>query len=239
MHPDFVKPQYGSRCFADIPSAIQYWLTGEEQPRLEAEVLDRFNQRYDTVILFLIDAFGWRFIERYGDHYPFLRRLAQHGHVAKLTSQFPSTTAAHVTTLHTGLPVGQSGMYEWYYYEPEVGEIIAPLLYSYAGTRQRDTLKADAISPTALFPYSSFYQGLSQYGVTSTILQHGEYTPSTYSDVVFAGARVVPYLTLPEAITNLQTLLTGQTTPSYYVLYFDKIDTISHRYRPQFASTGG
>ena len=232
MHPDFVKPRYGSHCFADIPQTVQYLLTGVEAPALAPDVLRSFHRRYETVILFLIDAFGWRYMERYGTAYPFLHRLIHEGHVSKLTAQFPSTTAAHVTTIHTGLPVGHSGTYEWHYYEPQVDAIITPLLFSYAGTNARDTLLSTHIAPASFFPYTTFYQTLARYGVTSTILQHREYTPSTYSDVVFQGARVLPYTTLSEALVNLQALLAEQTTPAYYFLYFDKIDALSHQYGP-------
>ena len=232
MHPDFIKPRYGSHCFADLPSTLKYLLTGVGAPSLAPDVLERFEPRYETVILFFIDSFGWRYIEQYSDDYPFLRRLAQEGQISKLTSQFPSTTAAHVTTIHTGLPVGQSGAYEWQYYEPQVDAVIAPLLFSYAGTRQRDTLNATQFAPARLFPYTTFYQDLAPYGVASTIFQHREYTPSTYSDVVFQGARVIPYSTLPEALANLQLCLAQHPTPAYYFLYFDKIDALSHQYGP-------
>lgn len=95
MHPDFVKPRYDSGGFAGTPQRI----------------LDAFaSKQYDAVVVFFIDAFGWRFFEKFQDH-PFLKRIAQNGKIEKLTSQFPSTTAAHVTTMHTGIPVGQSGVH--------------------------------------------------------------------------------------------------------------------------------
>ena len=114
MNKQFIKPRYDAGGFAGIPNRIR----------------DAFTSgKYDAVVLFLIDAFGWRFLERFQDA-AFLQRMAKYGRIEKLTSQFPSTTAAHVTTIHTGLPVGQSGIYEWYYYEPLVDQIIAPLLYA-------------------------------------------------------------------------------------------------------------
>ncbi len=232
VHPDFIKPQYGSHCFADLPAALKSLLTGVGTSSLAPGVLGRFDRHYDTVILFFIDSFGWRYIEQYGDSASFLRRLAQQGQLCKLTSQFPSTTMAHVTTIHTGLPVGQSGAYEWQYYDPLVDAIIMPLFFSYAGARQRDTLDANIFAPEQLFPYTPFYQDLAQHGIQSTILQHREYTPSTYSNVVFQGTRILPYNTLPEALVNLQLCLAQQTSPAYYFLYFDKIDALSHQYGP-------
>ncbi|MGB7874822.1 MAG: alkaline phosphatase family protein, partial [Anaerolineales bacterium] len=125
QYPGFVKPKYDSGGFAGLPMRIREYCTSGE---------------YDTVVLFLVDAFGWRFFEKFQD-LPFLKRLTAHGTVEKLTAQFPSTTAAHVTTIHTGLPVGKSGVYEWFYYEPQLDRIIAPLLFSYAGDDERDTLR--------------------------------------------------------------------------------------------------
>src|SRR5579872_4976398 len=111
--PQLVRPLYDSYCFANLPASIAYFLSGEGQHTLPADVFEGLPARFDRVILFFIDAFGWRFFERYASKYTALKTFAQHGIVSKLTSQFPSTTAAHVTCIHTGLNVGQSGIYEW------------------------------------------------------------------------------------------------------------------------------
>ncbi|MEZ4661690.1 MAG: hypothetical protein R2911_29415 [Caldilineaceae bacterium] len=28
FHPDFIRPGWGGRCFAELPQAVLYWLTG-------------------------------------------------------------------------------------------------------------------------------------------------------------------------------------------------------------------
>ena len=55
----------------------------------------------ERVLVVLLDAFGMRFVERHAGH-ALIRALDA---VHPVTSQFPSTTTAHVTTMHTGLPV--------------------------------------------------------------------------------------------------------------------------------------
>ena len=136
----FCKPLYDSYCFSRIPATIEYLLTGKKLLTLPKDCLQVQDHPYDMVVLFFIDGFGWTFFEKYQDKYPFLFRFVKEGIVSKITSQFPSTTAAHVTTINSGEEVGQTGVYEWFYYEPIVDRMIAPLLFSYAGDKALGSL---------------------------------------------------------------------------------------------------
>jgi predicted AlkP superfamily pyrophosphatase or phosphodiesterase len=221
MNPTFIKPRYDSGGFAGIPGRIKNAFASAE---------------YDAVVLLLVDGFGWRFFERFQEA-PFLKRMAKQGQVEKLTSQFPSTTAAHLTTIHTGWTVGQSGIHEWIYYEPHVDAIIAPLLFSYAGLWERDLLKATGVQPASVYPRGMFYPELKQRGVKPFVFGLREYTPSTYSSAVADGAEFRAFKTLSEALINLRLLLEEQTQPAYIYLYFDKIDTLAHDYGPTAPQT--
>jgi len=222
INPQFIKPRYDSGGFAGIPSRITNAFA---------------SGNYDAVVLFFVDAFGWRFYERFQDA-PFIKRIAKDGRIEKLTSQFPSTTAAHVTTIHTGLPVGQSGVHEWYYYEPQVDAIIAPLLFSYSGnSKERDLLKDSGVQPSSLYPHGIFYPELKTMGVESFTFGIQDYSPSTYSTVVMADAEQLAFKTLSEAFVNLGLLLENQTKLTYINLYFDKIDSICHEYGPNAPQT--
>lgn len=217
MNEFFIKPRYDSGGFAGIPNRIQ-----------EAFA----SQKYDAVVLFFVDAFGWRFFERFQSE-RFLQFFAFHGSIEKLTSQFPSTTAAHVTTIHTGIPVGQSGVHEWYYYEPLVDRIIAPLLFSYAaGTKDRDTISLKKIKPENLYPQGTFYPALNAMGVRSFNFGSREFTPSTYSKVVMQGSEIIPFKSLPETLVNVGALLERQTQPTYIHVYLGHIDGLAHEYGP-------
>ncbi len=216
LNPTFIKPRYDSGGYAGIPDRVTQAFA---------------SKNYDAVVLFLVDGFGWRFYERFQDA-AFIQRIAKQGRIEKLTSQFPSTTAAHVTTIHTGLPVGQSGVYEWYYYEPQVDAVIAPLLFSHAGTMERDSLKPAKVEPSLLYPGGFFYPELKKMGVDPFVFGIRDYTPSTYSKVVMAGAEQVAFKTLTEALVNVGLLLESQTRPTYIHLYFDKIDALGHEYGP-------
>jgi predicted AlkP superfamily pyrophosphatase or phosphodiesterase len=222
MENGFIHPRYDEGGFASLPKRLNNLLTG--------------SGKNEVVVLFLIDGFGWRFFEKFQQE-PFLKSVTRVGQVERLTAQFPSTTAAHITTLHTGKTVGEHGIFEWIYYEPALDAIIAPLLFSFAGTFQRDTLKQVGVKPSQLYPNSTFYHSLKKLGVSATIFQHREYTPSSFSDVIFSGAKSIGYKTLPEALVNLTDALSQSTSASYYVLYNEKIDAICHEYGPDSVQT--
>ncbi len=232
INSHFMRPLYDTYSFAQLPQSVRCLLTGETRKGVPFGPRDDLYTDYDTVILFFVDAFGWHFFEQVAERYPFLRRIVEEGLVCKLTSQFPSTTAAHVTTIHTGQPVGQSGIYEWYYYEPLLDALIAPLLFSYAGDAERNTLAASGVPAAALYPTHTFYHDLNTHGVQSFVFQDHHYARSPYTETVTSGATIVPYRTLTEGIVNLLAHAAQQTSRAYYVLYVDSIDAICHLYGP-------
>ncbi len=230
MNPTFVKPNYDAHGFAGLPHGVKSFFGGPSFPL----PLDGFQAQYENVILCFIDGFGWRHFEKFGAH-PFLDRFTRSGAAVKITSQFPSTTSGHVTCIHTGLNVGQSGIFEWNYYEPLLDAMIVPLLFSFSGTAKRDQLQPTGIQARKLYPTRTLYQELKKLRVNSTVFQHREYTPSTYSDIVFTGSNARGYKTLPETLTNLRDALESAQGKNYYFLYYDKVDAISHDYGPDSA----
>jgi hypothetical protein len=179
------------RSFADIPATVERLLASGERA---------------AVGVVLLDAFGRRFLERYADH-PFLRRLE----ITPIATQFPSTTTAHVTTMHTGRPVGEHGLYEWNVYEPSLGEVVIPL-------RSDDA--------RCFLDGSTLYQRLP---VPATVLQPSSFSPSPYDRVFAAGARLQPFASLTLGVQRFFDALAGG---GYAYLYWDRIDAAGHRSGP-------
>jgi type I phosphodiesterase/nucleotide pyrophosphatase len=188
------------RSFAELPARI--------------EALTREHER---VALILLDAFGMKFVQRHASH-PLLERLE----IEPLASQFPSTTTAHLTTLYTGLPVEQHGLYEWRTWEPLVGDVIRAL--PFLGSDDAP-IPAD---PREIVPRPSFYERLE---VPSTVLQPVHIWPSRYGSAAFAGATVKAFEDLAAGVGQLG-------TPGFSYLYWDAIDAAGHRYGPSSPEFG-
>jgi predicted AlkP superfamily pyrophosphatase or phosphodiesterase len=226
----FVKPLYQSYCFANLPATIQYLLTGQGSSALPMDVFGALPTRYNKIVLIFLDAFGWRFFGQFAERYPLLKIFLQQGMVSKLTSQFPSATAPHVTCINTGLTPAQSGVYEWYYYEPLVDAVISPLRFSYAGDSQQNTLKAAGIPPETFYPSRTIHQALHAFGVQSHVFQPAASAHSGYSSAMFKGATSRnPFRHLEQALDGLAArVLAKEESPAFYLLYYDTIDTTSH-----------
>ena len=178
------------------------------------------------MVLVVADGFGWSVAERHADH-PFLRRVAAEGRLSQLTSQFPSTTSAHMTTLHTGVPVGESGIYEWFQYEPALDRMIAPLLFSYAGDDRRETLRGSRLDPAAVYPRETIYERLAAEEVAAHAVQHEAIADTTFSRAMLRGAAVRPFTADDGWVAE-----TAAAGPGYTVAYVDDVDAVGHEHGP-------
>ena len=230
--PHEVRPLYGSYCFSRIPWTIEAALTGEPNPRtLPPDTLGALADRPDTVVLLFVDAFGWCFFEEFAESTPALARFVRDGTVSKLTSVFPSTTSAHVACLHSGLTPAESGIYEWYQYEPAVGEMIAPLLSSRAGDKGRNGLD---LPPGTLFDGETLHERLAARGVRSVSVTPAEFTPSPFNDAFTRGTVEVPWKGLPRGLNALARAVASPAGPEPRLIhyYYGGVDRIAHRSGP-------
>ena len=236
----FTKPAYGNYCFAGLPQLIRHLLIGTDEMGFSPDILAGLPSHYDKVVLMYVDAFGWRFFEQYAEQYPFLKRFIEQGVASKITAQFPSTTAAHLSTIHLGQPVGQTGIYEWFYYEPLLGRMIAPLIFSYAGDQENGTIKLpQGVNIGSAFGFQTIYEQLKTQGVASSIFQNAAYVNGGFADLALRGAKLHGFKTMSEGLLNLADAVVAEQGKAYFYYYYDPIDTIGHKYGPssrQFAA---
>ena len=200
------------RSFADIP--------GEVQRRLLAG---------ERVVLVLLDAFGLRFLERHDNH-PFIRRLE----VTPLQTQTPSTTTAHIPTLHFGLPVTEHGLYEWNLYEPSLDAVIVPFLFARAG-QAPGTLLAEGFDVNRLSPGPSLYRRLEEHGIRSASYGPDRIAGSPFGTIALAGSSTHPFPDLATGVRELAQAMGDPDGPHYANLYWDVIDAIGHVHGPSSA----
>jgi predicted AlkP superfamily pyrophosphatase or phosphodiesterase len=234
-HGEVIYPCYESYCLSQIP-ALVLALLGIPQPDhpLLRIVPDTWaDRRYPPkVVLFVIDGFGWHQWLQYAERYDFFNRLTTRGVVAPLTTVFPSTTAAALTTIHSGLTPQEHGLPEWWVYFDELDTIAASLPFTPLGAQGRDKLLEAGVKPSLLFQGKTIYQTLAGSQIPSFTLIRDAYAHSAYSSLVHKGSVTVPFINASDLLVNLRQRISEVSGPAYFFVYWDAIDAIAHTYGP-------
>ncbi|WP_142415015.1 alkaline phosphatase family protein [Hathewaya massiliensis] len=221
-------PLYDSYCFSNICGTIKDLFNINSDKRLPSDVVGNSSPRPNKIVFFLLDAFGWCFYDKYKENSKFLCELENRGVVSKLTSQFPSTTTAHVTTALTGKPVCEHGLYEWFYYEPKADDIITAFLFKEARNKGNETLKNKNIKPNDFIPERSFFKELLDNGIKSTVYQPSYINNSTYTKFTCRHANLKDYETNEDLFKSLSNDLLKNDDKEYFYVYLHDIDSIAH-----------
>ncbi len=226
-----VRPLYDSYCFSRIPGTLLGLFGDETAGGLPPGVLPELDGAPPRVVAVLVDALGWAFAERFAQRSPLLARLREDGVVSQLTTQFPSTTTAHVTTLHTLQPVGEHGSYEWFIYEPSLDRIVCPLTAGFAGEGAGGLVTAGA-DLGALYPQADGLAArLTRLGVACTLVQPAPTVETPFTRLVCGGAPVYGVQSAREGAA-LAARLARAAAPSFTLLYLDDFDESGHAVGP-------
>jgi predicted AlkP superfamily pyrophosphatase or phosphodiesterase len=232
---EVLYPCYESYSLSKVP-AVVLGLLGIPQPEhaLLKVVQDTVAHRRNPhkVVVLLIDGFGWHQWLQYSERYDFFNRLTTCGVVAPITTVFPSTTAAALTTVHSGMTPQQHGLPEWWVYFDEIDTIAASLPFTPLGARGRDKLLEAGVKPSILFRGKTIYQELGNAQVPSFTLIRDTYAHSAYSSVVHKGSMTVPFINSSDLLVNLRQKLVEVSGPAYFFVYWDAVDAIAHTYGP-------
>lgn len=228
----FIKPLSKSYCFSSICDGVEDLLLGKNDSKLPRDVFGEFNEQYDNVVLFIIDGFGWSLFNKLHTDNLVPNGLLHKSVISQLTAQFPSTTAAELTSIHTGMSVEETGIYEWFYYDKTVDAIISPLLFSLPPDKTRNSLLDKNVDPKAIFPFTTFYEHLNSKGVTSSVFTPQAFSPSVYNETLLKGANGIWYENLESGLATLVHNLNEEKNKSYNLFYFDKIDSVGHKKGP-------
>lgn len=231
---NLLKPIYEDYSFGNIANTIHFLLTREKLgPLLPEDCFGGSYPRPDRVVLFLIDAFGWRSWQRYLDRLPILRRIAGNGVLTPISALFPSTTSASVTTLNLGVLPAEHALYEWNVYIPAYGEVIQTLPFTPLGRHEPELCAQKGYDPAALIAsYETMHERLARHGVRSVQFSHYKHVYSSYNRMVGKGAEFVPHNTLAEAMLQLRQHVETIQDKAYLNFYWASIDSIAHQYGP-------
>jgi predicted AlkP superfamily pyrophosphatase or phosphodiesterase len=185
------------------------------------------------VVFVVVDALGYHQLAQYIDSgsMPHVQNLIKRvnqgaGAFFPLTTVFPSTTAAALTSLYTGLVPAKHGLLSYAVYLPEIGDV-ADLVFSrlYSGA------KIDSFKPFLQQP--SVFERLSDVGVMSLSISDKAFQGSLLSAVHHRGSVFQGYRFSSSIPTLVARSLQVSSEQSFTTIYWPGVDSCAHKYGPQ------
>ncbi len=232
---NFIYPYYKKYCFSNIPSTIlEFFHIKKKRKNLLSKIINDNLAIEDVskVVFFLFDGLGYNLWREYLEKFDFFYNFNKKGIVMPLTSVFPSTTAATLTTINSGLTPQEHGLPEWVTYFKEIDMIVNTLPFSPLGGNGRDDLLKIGISPKILFKGETIYQILEKSGVRSFSFINESYANSAYSRLVHRGSIKVPFNFPRDLAVKLRRSIKEEDGPTYSYVYLDDVDYAGHKYGP-------
>ncbi len=227
----FIRPLYESYGFSNVIGTIESILTGKSDKKLPEDVLGNLGNEFDTVVLFFIDGLGWRFIEPRLKDNLVVKKLTSNGVLSKLTSVFPSTTAAAVPTMNSGMEPVETELIEFRQYNEKADDIIMPIKFKHGYKSRVDLTKEFQLSPSELYPAKNVYKEFANEGITSFTFLGDSYANSEFNKVLMEGSNMFSYITLNEGLYELSKLIDQPAQGKrFFYFYINSIDDIAHKY---------
>ena len=232
LGPKIIPPRYQDYCLSNLHQTIINLLTNQHSsPELPADTIP--NKKFSHIFLILIDTLGYLSFKKNRRYFP----LPQQTLISPLTTIFPSTTTAVLSTLSTGLLPQEHGLFEWRLYIPQIGDIIKTLPFCFTNSHQQDQLADLGFDPDQVFfKKPTIYQKLAQKGIPSFAFSHQSYYKSAFAKITLNGAKTIPFADLAELFTALKqtaTKITNKYPKTFTYVYIDYLDYTGHRHGPK------
>jgi hypothetical protein len=202
-------PNYRDGSLVNLMSTITQACGARSSHRPLAALKPKDLKSKRTVLL-LADGLGYEFLKQ---HKGFLWDNVR----GKLTSVFPSTTAAAITTIRTGASPAEHALTGWFMHAKELGGIVRVL---------PGTMRAGGyVDTTSLFSSLPLYLRLKR---RSFIIAPSDVSGSLYTQYHSMGARVLSYNTMDGFFRELGRALKSRSCFVY--AYWPAIDVYSHHF---------
>lgn len=165
-------------------------------------------------VLFLVDGLGELLVQEYAEHAPFLAGLAA---IDDVYAGVPSTTAASLTAIATGLPTGQHGMAGYTCRIPGQNRVM-------------NALKWDAsVDPRAWQPHQSVFESIADSGRSMIVVNQTRFATTGLTQ---ATSRGVPFVGVTDAWSRRDAVVQATTEMDSGLIYAYEsgLDYTGHKY---------
>ncbi len=231
---DYVLPDYDGGSIANVPATIAelFGVPFTGMPALRPHFWQPAADNVDRVVLLIIDAFGSNILARNSDQLAFLTNRATIQ--GEITSVFPSTTVAAMSSLWTGLAPAQHGLMGLRLLLPELGTIGQMIHFTPAFAHAPGALVDGGLDPVKFIHGRGFAEQLADAGIPAYSFKGRAIVDSNLSKMhgrgIAAAYGAVTFADLLEQMATILERMAGE--PAYLCGYWETIDLLSHLRAP-------
>ena len=236
----FVLPYYDAYSIVNIAPTLARILgtpMKEVAPALPPALWAHLGEGVARIILVILDALGYRQFERHLRSEPSVfRRLVEAGTLFPITSVFPSTTVAALTSIWTGRPPLGHGFLGTKLLLPKQGVLANLLKMRPAVSSRGGRLEDWGWSPDDLVVAPTLAGQLGEQGVKTVAHTRRSFLGSTLTQIFLRGMEDIRgYLGLSDLWLNVRQTLreADPDRPLLVDVYWSDVDNIGHVYGPE------
>jgi hypothetical protein len=242
---EFVFPHYGGFSVANLPATIARLLGVDLEhaatqdglvPPIHRDAWTDLAGDVRCVVLVILDAVGYLHFRRFlEDEDTLFSNLAQGGTLIPLTSVFPSTTMAALSSLWTGRTPGDHGFLGRKLFLSEFG-VLADMVRLMPATKGRpEELLEWGWLPEGFLPVRLLAEILSAIGVHTVAHIYASHVGSGLSRLFLRGvSEIRGFLNHHDLWTNVRhTLQERSDGPLLVIVYWPGTDDVAHTYGPE------
>jgi hypothetical protein len=227
---EFVRPSYNGRSIANIPATIAHLLDAPFSglPRLEGELWQPMAEGITRVVVILLDAMGWNLYHQ--ERSCFQEMLGETAVSGQITSVFPATTVAALSTLWTGFAPAQHGLLGFRLFLPDYAAVGQMITFTPAFGNYTGILVKSGLDPETFLPVPGFAQQLQTASVPTYSFKEQHLVKTPLSHMHGRGVKQEHgAVSFAHMLVQLRQLLEAQAGKKLCaVAYWPTIDTLSH-----------
>lgn len=229
---EFVLPRYDGRSIANVPATVAAILGTPFNglPALEDELWQPAAAGAKRVVVLIIDAMGWNLLQLMRDELEAV--LGETAVAGQITSIFPSTTVAALSSLWTGVAPAQHGLVGFQLFFPEYATGGQMISFTPVFRKFPDALVDAGLEPENFLQWPGMAEQLAAGGVPTYAVKGRGIVDTALSKMHGRGvAANYGVFTFSDLLVQIVDLLDEKAGERFYLsAYWPTIDTLSHFY---------